>query len=123
MAELVENLRGVESLVWGGDWNHAMTGREYAGSIGGRRAILGAVEQLGLEVPTAGLPHAIDGLLTIDHIAVPANTRRPHRGSSPPSTRTSGSPTMMRTLSRWVDAEVRSAYRSSPPTFMTSASP
>ena len=48
-----------------------MTGREYAGSQGGRRAILGAVDELGLEVPTADLPHRIDGLLTIDHIAVP----------------------------------------------------
>ena len=25
-----------ERLIWGGDWNHALTGREYAGSIGGR---------------------------------------------------------------------------------------
>ncbi|RYC10494.1 endonuclease/exonuclease/phosphatase family protein [Nocardioides zhouii] len=71
VAELVENLRSVESLVWGGDWNNALTGREYAGSIGGRRAILSAVDELRLEVPTTGLPHAIPELLTIDHIAVP----------------------------------------------------
>ena len=57
--------------MWGGDWNHALTGKEYAGSIGGRRFILGAVDDLGLEVPTAELPHAIDGLLSIDHVAVP----------------------------------------------------
>ena len=36
----------------------------------GVEAILTAVGELGLEVPTTGLPHTIDGLLTIDHIAV-----------------------------------------------------
>ncbi|PUA82454.1 endonuclease/exonuclease/phosphatase family protein [Nocardioides currus] len=70
--ELVTNLRDTERLVWGGDWNHALTGREYAGSQGGRTAIFGAVEQRGLHVPTSDLPHAIDGLLSIDHIAIPA---------------------------------------------------
>ena len=35
--ELVTNLRDAPSLVWGGDWNHALTSKEYAGSIGGRR--------------------------------------------------------------------------------------
>jgi hypothetical protein len=59
-------------LCWGGDWNHALTGREYAGSEGGREAIIAAVTERDLVVPTAHLPHAIDGLLTIDHIAVPS---------------------------------------------------
>ena len=45
--ELVADLRGVTSLVWGGDWNHALTGKEYAGSIGGRRAVLGALDRSG----------------------------------------------------------------------------
>lgn len=31
----------VGALVWGGDWNHALEGREYAGSLGGRAAIKG----------------------------------------------------------------------------------
>jgi endonuclease/exonuclease/phosphatase family metal-dependent hydrolase len=66
--------------VWGGDWNHALTGKEYAGSQGGRRAILSALDELGLEVPTADLPHRMDRLLTIDHIAVP-------HGWSTPATR------------------------------------
>jgi hypothetical protein len=69
--DLLLFLRAAESLVWGGDWNHALTGKEYAGSQGGRRAILAALDELGLDVPTAGLPHRIDGLLSIDHIAVP----------------------------------------------------
>ncbi len=59
-------------VVWGGDWNHAMTGREYAGSIEGRSAIGALVTTLGLTVTTADAPHRIEGLLSIDHIAVPA---------------------------------------------------
>jgi len=63
-----------ERLVWGGDWNHAMTGPEWAGSIGGRGAIVRALEKLDLRVPTADLPHRIEGLLSIDHVAVPRGT-------------------------------------------------
>ncbi len=58
--------------VWGGDWNHAMGGREYSGSAAGRRHLLAALHQLGLGAPTATAPHQIDGLLSIDHVAVPA---------------------------------------------------
>ncbi|WP_374969002.1 hypothetical protein [Terrabacter sp. BE26] len=39
------------NTVWGGDWNHALMGREYAGSLAGRQAILDAVAALGLNVP------------------------------------------------------------------------
>ena len=73
--ELVADLRGVSSLVWGGDWNHALTGKEYAGSMGGRRAVLDALVLLGLEAATTDLPHAIDSLQTIDHVAVPTGLR------------------------------------------------
>lgn len=57
--------------VWGGDWNHALSGKEWAGSVAGRRSLLAAVERLGLAVPTASSPHRIEDLLSIDHIAVP----------------------------------------------------
>ncbi|MCW2736367.1 hypothetical protein [Nocardioides sp.] len=70
--DLLLRLRVADSLVWGGDWNHALVGKEYAGSIGGRRAILAALESLGLEATTAVLPHRTEGLFTIDHLAVPA---------------------------------------------------
>lgn len=70
--ELVSGLP-TEALVWGGDWNHALSEREWAGSIAGRRTILDAVEKLDLQVPTAALPHRIEGLLSIDHIALPAD--------------------------------------------------
>lgn len=74
VGDLLLRLRAAPSLVWGGDWNHALTGKEYAGSKGGRDAITGAIDELGLVVPTTELPHALDGLLTIDHVAVPARS-------------------------------------------------
>jgi endonuclease/exonuclease/phosphatase family metal-dependent hydrolase len=72
--DLLLHLRAADALVWGGDWNHALSGREYAGSLGGRKVVLDAVDQLNLVVPTADLPHPIDGLLSIDHVAVPRDT-------------------------------------------------
>lgn len=50
-----------------------MTGREYAGSTEGRCAIKALASRLDLTVTTADAPHRIDGLLSIDHIAVPAS--------------------------------------------------
>jgi hypothetical protein len=63
-----------EDLVWGGDWNHALSGSESAGSKGGRAVVLDAVTRLRLQVPTAPLPHLLEGYLSIDHIAVPAGS-------------------------------------------------
>ncbi|MGY1988043.1 endonuclease/exonuclease/phosphatase family protein [Blastococcus sp. SYSU DS0669] len=60
-----------QDLVWGGDWNHALSGEETAGSLGGRGHVVAAVRELGLQVPTAALSHRRDGALSIDHIAVP----------------------------------------------------
>nr|WP_165763363.1 MULTISPECIES: endonuclease/exonuclease/phosphatase family protein [unclassified Nocardioides] len=62
-------------LVWGGDWNHALRGREYSGSMAGRGEITAALSGLGLRAPTADLSHALPRLLTIDHIAVPTGAR------------------------------------------------
>ncbi|GAB3038755.1 hypothetical protein GCM10011376_34070 [Nocardioides flavus (ex Wang et al. 2016)] len=70
--ELTLRLRAAPSVVWGGDWNHALLGKEYAGSKAGRASVTAALDELGLVVPTTELPHAIDGLLSIDHVAVPA---------------------------------------------------
>lgn len=70
--DLEVSLGGVAGpLVWGGDWNHALIGREYAGSAAGRAHILSLVDRLGLQVATSQLPHRIEGLLSIDHIALP----------------------------------------------------
>ncbi len=67
-----------KKLVWGGDWNHALSGNEVAGNKSGRSHVLEAVQELGLVVPTADLPSQVDGIegeryLSIDHIAVPAS--------------------------------------------------
>ena len=72
-ASAVTAIEAAAPTVWGGDWNHAMSGREWAGAKAGRQHILDAVERLSLQVPTAGAPHQIDGLLSIDHIALPAD--------------------------------------------------
>jgi enamine deaminase RidA (YjgF/YER057c/UK114 family) len=64
-----------QGLVWGGDWNQALSGREFSGSEEGRKHLLKAVGRLGLTVPTAGLPHRLPPALSIDHIAVSIGTR------------------------------------------------
>jgi endonuclease/exonuclease/phosphatase family metal-dependent hydrolase len=70
-------LRGLESrrpeghLIWGGDWNHSLAGR-VLGSRDGRESIIRFADDLGLQVPTAALPHRIAGVYCIDHIAVSA---------------------------------------------------
>ncbi len=61
-------------LVWGGDWNHAMSGREWCGSKAGRDHIHRALHELKLRVPTADLAHRNPELLAIDHIAVPVDS-------------------------------------------------
>lgn len=72
-AEAVAAIESARPTVWGGDWNHAVSGPEWAGSKAGRRAILDAIDRLDLQIPTADSPHQMDGLLSIDHIAVPAS--------------------------------------------------
>jgi hypothetical protein len=60
-------------MIWGGDWNHAMSGPEWSGSHQGRRSIEEAVDRLGLQLTTARASHQIEGLLSIDHIAIPTS--------------------------------------------------
>lgn len=60
--------------IWGGDFNHAMVGKEWSGSKAGRGHIEGLLRALHLRVPTAHLAHRIEGLLSIDHIAVPTGS-------------------------------------------------
>jgi hypothetical protein len=71
---LLEAMPGGD-LCSGGDWNHALSGREYAGSKSGREAVARTVAHLDLAVATADLPQVLDGLLSIDHIAVPKTWR------------------------------------------------
>jgi hypothetical protein len=57
-------------LVWGGDWNHALEGEDWSGTLAGRRCLLGTVTELKLQVPTTNLPHRLPCLFSIDHIAI-----------------------------------------------------
>jgi endonuclease/exonuclease/phosphatase family metal-dependent hydrolase len=71
--DAVDRVEATTPEVWGGDWNHALSGREWAGSIAGRTHLLATLQRLGLQTPTALLPHALDGQLSIDHVAVPGS--------------------------------------------------
>ena len=68
----VAAIESAAPTIWGGDWNHALSGREWAGSAAGRGSLLEALGRLGLQVPTAAQPHQLAGLLSIDHVAAPA---------------------------------------------------
>jgi len=68
--ELLTFLRSRERVVWGGDWNHALIGKEYAGCRAGRAALQAALAELKLVAPTADLPHRLPTLFSIDHIAL-----------------------------------------------------
>jgi len=73
-ATLLESLPQTD-LVWGGDWNHALTGREYVGTNAGRAHLAKAIDRLGLQVPTTGVAARHSQGLSIDHVAVPADRR------------------------------------------------
>jgi hypothetical protein len=65
--------RGAGDLVWGGDWNQSLQGRDHVGTPAGRLAVRALIATLGLTAPTSGLAHAADGgQFSIDHIAVPS---------------------------------------------------
>ncbi|GGR53244.1 hypothetical protein J2S40_001416 [Nocardioides luteus] len=57
--------------VWGGDWNQELHGPIYTGSRDGKQELLRATTNLQLQVPTADAPHRLDGVSSIDHIAIP----------------------------------------------------
>ncbi|PVG81009.1 hypothetical protein DDE18_19435 [Nocardioides gansuensis] len=63
-ASTVAAIDNAAATVWGGDWNHALSGPEWAGSQEGRRFVLDSVARLSLQVPTATSPHRIHGLLS-----------------------------------------------------------
>ena len=64
-----------DRLVWGGDFNQSLLGRDWSGSQGGCRHIRATLDQLALQVPTEGLPHRVPGVMSIDHIAVARGLR------------------------------------------------
>ena len=58
-------------LIWRGDWNQALVGKDYAGSTKGRQHLLTSIDRPKLRVPTAGLCHQLPHHASIDHIIVP----------------------------------------------------
>ncbi|WP_166390358.1 endonuclease/exonuclease/phosphatase family protein [Nocardioides ochotonae] len=72
-AAAVASIRAAEPVIWGGDWNHELTGRLYAGSRSGRTSVLEALDHLGLSARTDTMPHRLPGARSIDHVAVPTS--------------------------------------------------
>lgn len=63
-----------EHVVWGGDWNHELSGRISAGSTAGREAILGLLRERGMQVPTTVLGSE-RGVGSVNHVAVPVDRK------------------------------------------------
>lgn len=61
-----------EDVIWGGDFNQGLVGRDYVGTTRGRQSLKRTFEDLGLRVPTMHQPAQIETHPAIDHIAVPA---------------------------------------------------
>jgi hypothetical protein len=59
-----------EQVVWGGDWNHELSGPISAGSKAGQEAILGLLRERKMQVPTTVLGSE-RGFGSVNHIAVP----------------------------------------------------
>ena len=59
------------AFVWGGDWNHSLSGQEVVGSKAGRAAVQAFLDTRGMVAATRELPSSVEGVLSIDHIAAP----------------------------------------------------
>jgi hypothetical protein len=68
---IAASLAGRPAVVWGGDWNTPLTGSLAGFDRAAQAAVLDAVDELGLQVATAGLPRSLPGCASIDHVAVP----------------------------------------------------
>lgn len=62
---------GSYPLMWGGDFNQALSDREYVGTTDGREALIAAFAELGLRAATAEADGALEGMTAIDHLGVP----------------------------------------------------
>ena len=69
-AEICEARCGLP-VVWGGDFNQALSGRDYVGSDAGRAALLKAFEHLRLRAVTVKSHGQVPPHQSIDHIAIP----------------------------------------------------
>jgi|GEM_PF-686005 len=69
-AEICEARCGLP-VVWGGDFNQALSGRDYVGSDVGRLALPKAFEHIGLRAVTGEADGQVPPHQSIDHIAIP----------------------------------------------------
>jgi hypothetical protein len=69
-AEICEARYGLP-VVWGGDFNQALSGRDYVGSDAGRAALSKAFKHLGLRAVTVETDGQIPPHQSIDHLAIP----------------------------------------------------
>lgn len=69
---ITEERRPGEDVVWGGDFNQSLSGRDYVGTARGRAQLLWASEQFGLRALTSDAPAMIHDRPAIDHIFVPS---------------------------------------------------
>jgi len=59
------------AVIWGGDWNQPLTGNLAGFTRAAQASILGVVDRLSLQVPTASQPSRHRAQQSIDHVAVP----------------------------------------------------
>lgn len=62
---------GCDAVVWGGDFNQALSGPELAGSAAGRIELTRVFAAAGLRAATANAEHLLPGVASIDHVALP----------------------------------------------------
>ena len=72
-----EERRPGEPVVWGGDFNQGLIGRDYVGTLTGRAALLDTFASFDLIVPTMHLSALIETHPAIDHIAIPSQCHSP----------------------------------------------
>lgn len=75
----VDQLPTARPLLWGGDFNQALTGPEGAGTRDGRVLLRRVTAELGLSSPTTALESLAAPHKAIDHVFVPDPTTRAER--------------------------------------------
>ncbi len=63
-------LREQAAVVWGGDWNHTLSGGLHGSSPAGRERLERLLADLRLDLPTRDCPRGTYDMATIDHVAL-----------------------------------------------------
>lgn len=70
---ITEERRPDEDVMWGGDFNQSLSGRDYVGTVRGRAELREAAEHLGLRALTSDAPAMNPIHPAIDHLFVPTS--------------------------------------------------